>query len=132
MAKETEPSWLSKENVWWVYTYLQPIQNMIKEMSIKISLYNLFRRIYRITREWNNLRRMNYATKQITSICKVSIGISSSSFDIFSIFSESFKFLNVAKVWNPALANTRDVSNPILDELQVTIAIFSLFVKEKS
>jgi hypothetical protein len=33
-----------KENLWRIYVSATKLQNMIKEMTLKVSLYNLFRR----------------------------------------------------------------------------------------
>ena len=63
MAKETAFS--SIKRMFGEYVSATRFQNMVKEMTMKVSLYNLFRKLHKM--DGNNLRRTSYATEQIVS-----------------------------------------------------------------
>lgn len=45
-----------------IHIHLQPNFKLVQEMVMKVSLYNLFRRLYKLDR--NNLRVSSYATER--------------------------------------------------------------------
>ena len=64
MAKETA-AFSSIKRMFGEYTSLLSGFKLVKEMTMKVSLYNLFRRMNKM--DENNLRKTSYATEQKTS-----------------------------------------------------------------
>ena len=57
-----ETAFSSIKRMFGEYTSAIRFQNMVKEMTMKVSLYNLFRKMNKMN--GNNLRKTSYATEQ--------------------------------------------------------------------